>query len=134
MSFNTFGHQFRVTTWGESHGAAIGVVVDGCPPGLVFDLARDVQSYLDTRRPGQSRHTTQRREPDIAKVLSGVVDGADGLLITTGTPLHLTIDNVGPQRRQVKRVLNAMNALAALAVPPSYGPDESPGRTTGASP
>ena len=94
MSFNTFGHMFRITTWGESHGPAIGVVVDGCPPGLVFHPERDIQSYLDKRRPGQSRYTTQRREPDIAKVLSGVIAGADGMLTTTGTPIHLQIDNV----------------------------------------
>ena len=94
MSFNTFGHLFRITTWGESHGPAIGVVVDGCPPGLIFRLQNDIQIYLDKRRPGQSRHTTQRREPDTAKVLSGVVEGPDGTLSTTGTPIHLMIDNV----------------------------------------
>ncbi len=93
MSFNTFGHMFRITTWGESHGPAIGVVVDGCPPGLTFSLERDVQAHLDKRRPGQSRHTTQRREPDIARVLSGVVEGEGGLLTTTGTPIHLMIEN-----------------------------------------
>ncbi len=94
MSFNTFGHMFRITTWGESHGAAIGVTIDGTPPGLIFDLERDVQSFLDQRRPGQSRHTTQRREPDKAKVLSGVVAGDGGTLVTTGTPIQLMIDNV----------------------------------------
>ncbi len=94
MSFNTFGHLFRITTWGESHGPAIGVVVDGCPPGLTFNLAQDVQSYLDKRRPGQSRHTTQRREPDVAKVLSGVIEGEAGCYTTTGTPIQLSIENV----------------------------------------
>ncbi len=94
MSFNTFGQLLRITTWGESHGPAIGVVVDGCPPGITFDLKRDVQGFLDKRRPGQSRHTTQRREPDEAKVLSGVVDGVGGVLTTTGTPIHLMIENV----------------------------------------
>ena len=94
MSFNTFGHLFRFTTWGESHGPAIGVVIDGCPPGLTFELQRDVQSYLDKRRPGQSRHTTQRREPDQARVLSGVVEGENSIFTTTGTPLHLMIENV----------------------------------------
>ena len=94
MSHNTFGHLLRTTTWGESHGPAIGVVVDGCPPGLTFDVARDIQTYLDRRRPGQSRHTTQRREPDLAKVLSGVIPAGDGQLTTTGTPIHLLIDNV----------------------------------------
>lgn len=93
MSFNTFGHLFRITTWGESHGPAIGVVVDGCPPGLSFDVAEHIQRYLDQRRPGQSRHTTQRREPDAAKVLSGVVEAADGRLTTTGTPIHIMIEN-----------------------------------------
>ena len=94
MSHNTFGHLLRVTTWGESHGPAIGVVVDGCPPGLTFDLARNIQIYLDRRRPGQSRHTTQRREPDLAKVLSGVIPADGGRLTTTGTPIHLMIENV----------------------------------------
>ena len=94
MSFNTFGHLFRVTTWGESHGPAIGVVVDGCPPGLTFRTDVDIQSFMDKRRPGQSRHTTQRREPDLVKPLSGVVIGADGVLTTTGTPIHLMIENV----------------------------------------
>jgi chorismate synthase len=94
MSFNTFGHMLRITTWGESHGPAIGVTVDGCPPGLSFHLEADIQSFLDKRRPGQSRHTTQRREPDLAKILSGVVVAADGALVTTGTPIQLMIDNV----------------------------------------
>ena len=94
MSFNTFGHSFRITTWGESHGPAIGVVVDGCPPGLTFRLDADIQSFLDKRRPGQSRHTTQRREPDVAKVLSGVLEGDGGVLTTTGTPIQLLIENV----------------------------------------
>jgi chorismate synthase len=94
MSFNTFGHMFRMTTWGESHGPAIGVTIDGCPPGLSVDLQTDIQRYLDRRRPGQSRHTTQRREPDQAKIVSGVVAGADGALITTGTPIQMIIDNV----------------------------------------
>ncbi len=88
MSFNTFGHVFRFTTWGESHGPAIGVVVDGCPPGLALGEG-DVQPWLDRRRPGTSRFTTQRREPDAVRILSGVHDGR-----TTGTPIHLMIDNV----------------------------------------
>ena len=94
MSFNTFGHLLRMTTWGESHGPAIGVIVDGCPPGLTFRLEADVQSFLDRRRPGQSRYTTQRREPDTAKILSGVMEAEGGVLTTTGTPIHLMIDNV----------------------------------------
>jgi chorismate synthase len=94
MSFNTFGYSFRCTTWGESHGPAIGVTVDGCPPGLSVRLEEDLQYYLDKRRPGQSRHTTQRREPDQVRVLSGMVQAADGTLVTTGTPIQLMIDNV----------------------------------------
>jgi chorismate synthase len=94
MSFNTLGHLFRCTTWGESHGPAIGVTVDGCPPGLSLRLEEDIQAFLDKRRPGQSRHTTQRREPDQVRVLSGVVERADGTLVTTGTPIQLIIDNV----------------------------------------
>jgi chorismate synthase len=94
MSFNTFGHLFRVTTFGESHGAAIGCVVDGCPPRIALTEA-DIQPYLDKRRPGQSRFTTQRREPDEVKILSGVFfDEATGQQVTTGTPIALVIDNV----------------------------------------
>src|SRR6202162_4374539 len=94
MSFNTFGHLFRVTTFGESHGAAIGCVVDGCPPGIPLTAA-DIQRDLDRRRPGQSRFTTQRREPDEVKILSGVImDDATGFEVTTGTPIALAIENV----------------------------------------
>ena len=88
MSHNSFGHVFRFTTWGESHGPAIGAVVDGCPPGLALSEV-DVQPWLDRRRPGTSRFTTQRQEPDRVRILSGVYDGR-----TTGTPIHLMIDNV----------------------------------------
>ena len=88
MSHNSFGHLFRVTTWGESHGPAIGCVVDGCPPRLSLSEA-DIQPWLDRRRPGQSRFTTQRREPDQVRILSGVFQG-----VTTGTPIALVIDNV----------------------------------------
>jgi chorismate synthase len=94
MSFNTFGHSFRVTTFGESHGPAIGCVVDGCPPRLPLSES-DIQPYLDRRRPGQSRHTTQRQEPDTVRILSGVfADEATGQQVTTGTPIALVIDNV----------------------------------------
>ena len=94
MSFNTFGHMFRVTTFGESHGVAIGCVVDGCPP-LIPLTNEDIQHDLDRRRPGQSRFTTQRREPDEVKILSGVMtDDATGLEVTTGTPIALMIENV----------------------------------------
>ena len=93
MSHNTFGHLFRVTTWGESHGPAIGAVVDGCPPGLALTEAF-IQGFLDKRRPGQSRFTTQRREPDEVKILSGVFPDAAGAQVTTGTPISLQIQNV----------------------------------------
>jgi len=96
MSFNTFGHMLRVTTWGESHGLALGCVIDGCPPGIIFSLA-DIQADLDRRKPGQSRYTTQRREDDRVTILSGVLtpeggnEGKD--FITTGTPIAMMIEN-----------------------------------------
>ncbi|HDZ75718.1 MAG TPA: chorismate synthase [Aurantimonas coralicida] len=94
MSHNSFGHLFRVTTWGESHGIAIGCVVDGTPPGIRFSEA-DIQAFLDKRRPGQSRYTTQRQEPDQVRVLSGVMPGdSEGELVSTGTPIALEIQNV----------------------------------------
>lgn len=87
MSFNSFGQLFRVTSWGESHGPAIGAVVDGCPPNIALSEA-DIQPFLDQRRPGQSRFTTQRQEPDQVRILSGVYEGK-----TTGTPISLLIEN-----------------------------------------
>ena len=87
MSGNTFGHSFTVTTFGESHGRALGCVVDGCPPGLALEEA-DIQGDLDRRRPGRSRHTTQRNEPDRVQILSGVFEG-----LTTGTPIGLLVEN-----------------------------------------
>jgi chorismate synthase len=94
MSFNTFGHLFRFTSFGESHGAAIGCVVDGCPPRIPLEAA-DIQMHLDKRRPGQSRFTTQRQEPDAVKIMSGVfTDEASGRQVTTGTPIMLLIENV----------------------------------------
>ncbi len=93
MSHNTFGHLFRVTTWGESHGPALGCVVDGCPPGIRFTLA-ELQAWLDKRKPGQSRFVTQRREDDLVRVLSGVMLDEDGeTMITTGTPISMMIEN-----------------------------------------
>src|SRR5687767_11018710 len=92
MSHNTFGHLFRVTTWGESHGPSIGCVVDGCPPGIPLTEA-DIQPYLDKRRPGQSRYTTQRQEADAVRILSGVFANDAGLQVTTGTPISLLIEN-----------------------------------------
>lgn len=87
MSFNTFGHMFRVTTWGESHGPAIGCTVDGCPPGVPLTEA-DIQPWLDRRKPGTSKFTTQRKEADEVRILSGVFEG-----VTTGTPIQLLIEN-----------------------------------------
>ena len=94
MSFNTFGHLFRFTSFGESHGAAIGCVVDGCPPRIPLEAA-EIQRELDRRRPGQSRFTTQRQELDQVKILSGVfTDEVSGKQVTTGTPIALLIENV----------------------------------------
>ncbi|MDH3451969.1 MAG: chorismate synthase, partial [Gammaproteobacteria bacterium] len=87
MSGNSFGRVFTVTSFGESHGAAIGCVVDGCPPGLAL-VAEDIQPDLDRRKPGRSRHTTQRRESDAVRILSGTFEGQ-----TTGTPIALLVDN-----------------------------------------
>jgi chorismate synthase len=103
MSHNTFGHLFRVTTWGESHGPAIGCVVDGCPPGLRLTEA-DIQVWLDKRRPGQGKFVTQRQEPDTVRILSGVfeddrVRARFGGQVTTGTPIALHIDNVDQRSR-----------------------------------
>jgi len=87
MSINSFGHLFRVTTWGESHGPALGATVDGCPPGVPVDAAM-IQQWLDKRKPGQNKYTTQRREADEVRILSGVFEGQ-----TTGTPVQLMIEN-----------------------------------------
>jgi chorismate synthase len=104
MSFNTFGHLFRVTTFGESHGPAIGCVVDGCPPRIPLTEA-DIQPYLDRRRPGQSRYTTQRQEPDAVKILSGVFpDPESGAQVTTGTPIALLIDNVDQRSKDYSAI------------------------------
>jgi chorismate synthase len=101
LSYNTFGRVFRFTTWGESHGPAIGAVVDGCPPGLALSET-EVQPFLDKRRPGQSRFTTQRQEPDQVRILSGVFDGK-----TTGTPISLMIENVDQRSKDYSEVANA---------------------------
>ena len=92
MSHNSFGHLFRFTTWGESHGIALGCVVDGCPPGLTISEA-EVQAFLDKRKPGQSKFTTQRKEADEVKILSGVMPQEDGTWLTTGTPISMMIEN-----------------------------------------
>ncbi|CAN5237918.1 chorismate synthase [soil metagenome] len=101
MSHNSFGHLFRFTTWGESHGPAIGAVVDGCPPGVSLSES-DLQPFLDKRRPGTSRFTTQRQEPDQVKILSGVFEGR-----TTGTPISLMIENVDQRSKDYSEVANA---------------------------
>lgn len=98
MSFNTFGHVFRFSTWGESHGPALGAVVDGCPPGIPLSES-DIQPFLDRRRPGQSKFTTQRQEPDTVKILSGVFEGR-----TTGTPISLMIENVDQRSKDYSEV------------------------------
>ena len=101
MSFNTFGRVFRFTTWGESHGPALGAVVDGCPAGLTLSEG-DIQPFLDKRRPGQSRFTTQRQEPDQVRILSGIFEGR-----TTGTPIALHIDNVDQRSKDYSEVAKA---------------------------
>ena len=105
MSHNTFGHLFRVTTFGESHGTAIGCVVDGCPP--MIPLAQsDIQIELDRRRPGQSRFTTQRRETDTVKILSGVFADDAGVQVTTGTPIGLLIENTDQRSKDYSEIKN----------------------------
>ena len=104
MSFNTFGHMFRFTSFGESHGAAIGCVVDGCPPRIPLK-AEDIQKYLDKRRPGQSRFTTQRQEPDAVKIMSGVfTDEVTDEQVTTGTPIMLMIENVDQRSKDYTEI------------------------------
>ena len=98
MAGNTFGQAFTLTTFGESHGSAMGAVVDGCPPGLPLDES-DIQRDLDRRRPGQSKYTTQRREPDQVRILSGVFEG-----LTTGTPIGLAIENVDQRSRDYGKI------------------------------
>ena len=106
MSHNTFGHLFRVTTWGESHGPALGCVVDGCPPGIPLTEA-DIQPWLDKRAPGQGKFVTQRQEPDTVKILSGVFsdDRTDGQ-VTTGTPISMIIENVDQRPRDYSELVD----------------------------
>jgi chorismate synthase len=101
MSFNTFGRVFRMTTWGESHGPALGAVVDGCPPGLAIS-EEAIQPFLDARKPGTSKFTTQRREADLVKILSGVFEGR-----TTGTPISLMIENTDQRSKDYSEVAKA---------------------------
>ncbi|MCZ8186640.1 MAG: chorismate synthase [Beijerinckiaceae bacterium] len=106
MSHNSFGHLFRFTTFGESHGPAIGCVVDGCPPMIPL-VEADIQADLDRRRPGQSRYTTQRQEPDEVKILSGVYTEADGIQRTTGTSIGLLIQNVDQRSKDYAAISSA---------------------------
>ena len=101
MSLNTFGHLFRVTTWGESHGPAIGCAVDGCPPGLRLSEA-DLQPWLDKRKPGQNKFTTQRQEADQVRILSGVFEG-----LTTGTSIQLMIENTDQRSKDYGEIAQA---------------------------
>ena len=100
MSINSFGHLFKVTTWGESHGSAIGATVDGCPPGIELSES-DIQPWLDRRRPGQSKYTTQRKELDKVKILSGTFEG-----VTTGTPIQLLIENQDQRSKDYSEIAN----------------------------
>ncbi|OHC43686.1 MAG: chorismate synthase [Rhodobacteraceae bacterium GWE1_64_9] len=101
MSFNTYGHLFRVTTWGESHGPALGATVDGCPPGVTIDAAA-IQHWLDRRKPGQNKFTTQRKEPDEVKILSGIFEG-----VSTGTPIQLMIENTDQRSKDYGEIAKA---------------------------
>jgi chorismate synthase len=103
MSHNSFGHLFRISTFGESHGPAIGCVVDGCPPLIPLTKA-DIQRDLDRRRPGQSRFTTQRQEPDTVKILSGIYAEPGGQQVTTGTPIGLLIENVDQRSKDYSEI------------------------------
>jgi chorismate synthase len=107
MSHNTFGHLFRVTTWGESHGPALGCVIDGCPPGLSL-RPEDVQVWLDQRRPGQGKFVTQRQEPDAVRILSGVFEDerTDGP-VTTGAPISMLIENTDQRSRDYSEIAQA---------------------------
>jgi len=98
MSWNTFGRVLRFTTWGESHGPGLGAVLDGCPPGLTL-RAEDIQPFMDARKPGQSKYTTQRKEPDAVKILSGVFEET-----TTGTPIHLMIENTDQRSKDYSEI------------------------------
>ncbi len=100
MSMNSFGHLFRVTTWGESHGPALGATVDGCPPGVPIDEDM-IQHWLDKRKPGQNKFTTQRREPDAVRIMSGVFEGQ-----TTGTPIQLMIENTDQRSKDYGDIMD----------------------------
>ena len=104
MSHNSFGHLFRFTTWGESHGPALGCVVDGCPPRIAIS-EEEIQSFLDKRKPGQSKYTTQRQEADQVKILSGImIDDETGVLMTTGTPISMMIENTDQRSKDYSEI------------------------------
>ena len=116
MSFNTFGHLFRVTTWGESHGPALGATVDGCPPGVEIEAAA-IQHWLDKRKPGQNKFTTQRQEPDAVRILSGTFDGK-----STGTPIQLMIENTDQRSKDYGEIAKAFRpGHADLTYHQKYG-------------
>lgn len=120
MSHNTFGHLFRVTTWGESHGPAIGCVVDGCPPLIPLTEA-DIQPWLDQRKPGGSRFVTQRQEADQVRILSGVFDDGNGP-VTTGTPISLMIENTDQRSKDYGEIARAFRpGHADYAYQAKYG-------------
>ncbi|MFU7527508.1 chorismate synthase [Qipengyuania sp. ASV99] len=103
MSYNTFGRVLRFTTWGESHGPALGVVLDGCPPGILL-RETDIQPFMDARKPGTSKYTTQRKEADQVRILSGVFQTTEGDQVTTGTPIHLMIENTDQRSKDYSEI------------------------------
>jgi chorismate synthase len=98
MSLNSFGHIYKVTTWGESHGPSLGATIDGCPPGIEINQSQ-LQSWLDKRKPGQNKYTTQRNEPDSVEILSGVFEG-----VSTGTPIQLLIKNTDQRSKDYSEI------------------------------
>ena len=98
MSLNSFGHMYKVTTWGESHGPSLGATIDGCPPGIDIDQNK-LQVWMDKRKPGQSKYTTQRKEPDSVEILSGVFEG-----VSTGTPIQLMIKNTDQRSKDYSEI------------------------------
>ncbi|MEO8619245.1 MAG: chorismate synthase, partial [Sphingomicrobium sp.] len=115
MSVNSFGHLLRLTTWGESHGPAIGCVIDGCPPGILLGEAH-VQRFLNLRRPGTSKNVSPRQEPDQARILSGVYEGR-----TTGTPIAMMIDNVDARSKDYPKDTAYRPGHADYAYDQKYG-------------
>ena len=103
MSGNSFGKSFVVTTFGESHGVALGCVIDGCPPNIPL-TEKDIQPFMDARRPGQSKYTTQRQEADQVRIMSGVFTNDEGVQVTTGTPIHLMIENTDQRSKDYSAI------------------------------